>query len=67
MKIYRADYHDKDHGAIVSWHTNKLAAEREVNRNAGPDGPCGVKLIDFPVRRAAIVDWLNIYLTRDNG
>lgn len=75
MKIYRVSFHDSGLGTLLTWHTNKRAAVRDLRekqreaREAGnePQGVEDVEPVDVPTDRAGLVSWLNTHFNTDNG
>jgi hypothetical protein len=72
-KIYRLDLYSAELGNLVSWHTSRRSAEKEWKQHSeerGTEdavGPEGIEIIEIPLTRKGLVDWLNANFTTDNG
>lgn len=72
MRIYKVTCYDSDCGACLSWYASRTSATKALKdfqkERGGPAaGPEGVEEIDFPVRIAGVLAWLNLNFNRDNG
>jgi len=70
VRVYCARFWDADDGQLLSWHTNRRDAERELRRmqrEGRQQGPAEVEAVDLPTSRAGLVGWLNARFTTDNG
>lgn len=71
MKIYRCNKSDRDEGTVVSWHSSKREAEKELREYqsnffyAAPNE--SVTCVEIPTDKAGLIRWLNSVFTRDNG
>lgn len=75
MRIYRVSHHDSSMGTLLHWERNKHMAKyrrREILKeysdepdNFKPD--VDIEAVDIPIAKKALVAWLNVYFTTDNG
>lgn len=76
MRLYRCDFEDADRGRLVSWHANKVEAQRTLRmlqataRENGQLTGIGIELVapvDIPTDKAGLLGWLNRNFDTDNG
>jgi hypothetical protein len=70
MRIYRLDYSDPDDGTIVEWISTKrefTARQKELVREGTFVFDTTSGLVEVPVARADLINWLNVHFNTDNG
>lgn len=75
MRVYRCKFHDSDAGSLVSWHANKVEAQRtlrmlQITAHQNGKGGLGVESVepvDIPTDKAGLLGWLNRNFDTDNG
>lgn len=72
MKLYKCTFSDDEEGSLLSWHSSRAAAQRDLRsqqreRGSAANGPEGVEVEIVPTDKAGLIRWLNIKFTRDNN
>jgi len=72
MRIYRAQFFDRDMGARLAWFSNAKDAGKHLRdqqraRIDPASGPEGVTPVDIPAGKQGLLNWLNANFTSDNG
>ena len=69
MRMYKVYHQDPVEGAVFDWFPRKDEAEAFYVENVKFTAfePSGVEVVDIPISRLGLRDWLNRYMTRDNG
>ena len=69
MRMYKVYHQDPVEGCMLKWFEREDQAKEfysrlELDRCLEPSG---VEVVDIPISRLGLRDWLNRYMTRDNG
>jgi len=70
MKLYRINYHSKDHGSCLMWAGTQADAKRIYKELSVEHEKFNVdkpQLVEVPTAKPALLAWLNVYLVSDNG
>ena len=69
MRMYKVYHQDPDEGCILEWFEREDIAKAFYDKAGfGEDlAPHGVEVVDIPVSRLGLRDWLNEHMTRENG
>jgi len=69
MRMYKVYHKHPVYGDVLDWFPRKDEAEAFYadNREFASFQPSGVEVVDIPISRLGLRDWLNRYMTRDNG
>ena len=74
MKLWRLVVMDPTHGQIWTWFSSRAQAEAEArewrdHKRASGDEPDSIEIerVDFPMRRKALLRWLNNWAGANNG
>ena len=75
MKIYRVTFHDDHMGAVLTWHSSRRSAERELAKYRRDErelpeiqrSEMEVHKINIPTTRKGLIAWLNRNFQSDNG
>jgi len=68
MRMYKVYHQDPVEGAVFDWFPRKDEAEAfYANMKFADCEPSGVEVVDIPISRLGLRDWLNEHMARDNG
>jgi len=69
MNVYRVDYQEDFVGTSVEWHGNKRDAEKAARayNKRYPIADAQVCAVYVPRTKRALLSWLNLNITTDNG
>jgi len=69
MRMHKVYHQDPDLGTVNEWfdRADTALVFYETIRGNADLAPSGVEVVDIPISRLGLRDWLNRYMTRDNG